>query len=83
MDLKKQYNSNNVSPVAKLTSHVIATSSSKDICRKRSNSHQHNEDDLATLLRHSADDEDEGDEEVNKYRMTCRIEKTSNDIVLL
>ena len=51
--------SNNVSNVV---------SSGKEIARKRSLSHQlqQNDDDLATLLRHSADDEDEGDEEVDE-----------------
>ncbi len=49
------------------SSNVPVATSGKEIARKRSLSHQlqQNDDDLATLLRHSADDEDEGDEEVN------------------
>ena len=45
----------------------VTSGSGKEIARKRSLSHQlqQNDDDLATLLRHSADDEDEGDEEVD------------------
>ena len=49
-------------------------SSGKEIARKRSLSHQlqQNDDDLATLLRHSADDEDEGDEEVDERPKSCK-----------
>ena len=80
-DLKKQYNgSNNVQPkssgIASTTTSTSNSSSnvaketskvSKETSRKRSLSSQQQNDD-ATLLRHSADDEDEGDEEV-KYQL--------------